>query len=149
LDRSVKTVIFWFVIVLAAVLLWQTVRSGGSSRRVPEISYSEFLSQVEAGRVSKVTISGTEIYGSYRDNREFRVIGPSSQADMLYTLHQNNVEIWFRQSSQGGWGSWLLNLAPLVLLAVLWFFMIRQMRLKRSAAPPTGTATADSSTWRR
>jgi preprotein translocase subunit YajC len=48
---------------------------------------------------------------------------------MLELLHAKNVEIWFRDSSSGEWpmqmlGSW----APLILLAALWFYMIRQLQ---------------------
>jgi cell division protease FtsH len=129
-QSTIKTVVFWAVIVVSAYLLWQVVKSGGNVQ-APEISYSEFLSQTESGNVGKVTISGTHITGIYRDSRTFRVTAPTSQEGMLQTLHQKNVEIWFRDSAEGNWPSWLLNLAPLILLAALWFFMIRQMKQRR------------------
>jgi hypothetical protein len=127
LPSTVKTVIFWLVIVISAFLLWQAVKSGGEPRS-PEISYSEFLSQVESGNVRKVTISKTRIIGTYRDGRLFRVFAPMSQDALLQTLHNKNVEIWIKDTDEGNWPSWLLNIAPLVLLAALWFFMIRQMK---------------------
>jgi hypothetical protein len=49
---------------------------------------------------------------------------------MLELLQQKGAEIWFRDTSQGTWGTWIMNLAPLALLAALWFFMIRQMQTK-------------------
>ena len=148
MDRTIKTIVFWIVIVLAGVLLWEVTRSAGSGQQKPAISYSEFLSQVEAGKVATVTISGMEIQGRYRDQGTFSVIAPSSQAAMIEALRQKNVEIWFRDTAQGGWPTWLLNLAPLILLAVLWAFMIRQ-RSKRPQAPASGTAPTDNSAWQR
>ena len=127
LNSTVKTVVFWLVIVISGFLLWQVVKSGGE-QRVPETSYSEFLSQVEGGNVRKVTISKTQIIGTYGDGRSFRVVAPMSQEEMLQTLHHNNVEIWFMDTADASWPTWLLNIAPLILLAALWFFMIRQMR---------------------
>jgi len=47
---------------------------------------------------------------------------------MLETLHHNNVEIWFTDTAEPTSPTWLLNIAPLILLAALWFFMIRQMK---------------------
>src|SRR5439155_15213601 len=45
-----------------------------------------------------------------------------------------NVEIWFRDASAGDWPTSMMNLAPLILLAALRFFMIRQMNLKKRQA---------------
>ena len=149
MDRTVKTLVFWLIIVVSAVLLCQVTKSSGTGRSSPEISYSEFLSQVEAGNIAKVIISGTQIDGKYRDATTFRVVVPSSQQGMLETLHKKNVEIWFRNTAQGGWSGWLLNLAPLILLAVLWMVMIRQMRLKRTQTSGSGIAPTDSTTWHR
>lgn len=129
---TIKTVVFWLVIVFSALVLWQVVKDGKNGQRIPEISYSEFLSQVESGNVSKVTIARNQITGRYQDNRSFRVIAPTSQEVMVQTLHQNKVEIWFTDAPAGDWTTWLMNLAPLILLAALWFFMIRQLRARRA-----------------
>ena len=48
--------------------------------------------------------------------------------DMYKTLRDKGVPINVKDASAGSWPSWLLNLAPLVLLGALWFFMIRQMQ---------------------
>ncbi len=65
-------------------------------------------------------------------NGSFRVIAPSSQTAMLDALQQHGVEIWFKEAPEQGWPSWILNLAPLILLGALWFFMIRRMQRRRS-----------------
>jgi FtsH Extracellular len=95
LDPTAKTVVQWLVIVFSAFLLWQVVKNGGEQRS-PETSYSEFLSQVEAGNVRKVKISKTPIICTYRDGRSFRVVAPVSQEGMLQSLRHNNVEIWYQ-----------------------------------------------------
>ena len=96
MNSTVKTTVFWLVIVISAYLLWHVVKSGQNEQTVPEISYSEFLSQVESGNVSRVTISKSQVTGKYRDNRFFRVTAPTGQEGMFQTLHQKNVEIWIR-----------------------------------------------------
>ncbi len=47
-----------------------------------------------------------------------------------------------RDASSGSWPSWLLNLAPLILLAALWFFMIRQMQTGGNKALSFGKSRA-------
>ena len=131
MNSVMKTVVFWMVIVVSAFLLWQTVKSGGTAQAVPEISYTEFLSRVASGQVSKVTIAGGMVRG-YGANGSFRVIAPSSHAAMLDALQQHGVEIWFKEAPEQSWPNWILNLLPLILLGALWFFMIRQMQRRRS-----------------
>ena len=126
--ETTRTIVFWAVIIVSALLLWQFVRTGGSAPLEPEISYSRFLAQIGSGQVSKVTIAGNVVHGYDEKSAKFRVIAPANQSAMVEALQQHDVEIWFKEAPEGTWSSALLNLAPLVLLGALWFFMIRQMR---------------------
>jgi cell division protease FtsH len=89
---------------------------------------------------------GSVVRGSGASGSDFRVIVPPNQSAMLDALNQHGVEIWFRETSEQGWPNWILNLAPLILLAALWFFMIRQMQKRNSASsgPPTYTPPQES-----
>lgn len=132
---TIKTLLFWIVILLSAIVLWQAVKSGNTAPRTAEdISYSEFLSQVNAGKVVKITIARLRADGVYRDGGTFRLTVPASQEQMLAALQQKGVEIWYSEtSSETSQWSWLVNLLPLMLLAALWFFMIRRMQAKRTS----------------
>ena len=132
MNSVIKAALFWTVIAASAFLLWQTVKTGNTAQAVPEISYSDFSAKVASGQVSKVTIAGSVVRGYDAKGGSFRVIVPSNQPAMLEALQQHGVEIWFRETTEQGWPSWILNLAPLVLLGALWFFLIRQMQKKRS-----------------
>jgi len=147
MNSGIKAVVFWLVIMVSAFLLWQVVRGSPNQQTTPEISYSEFLSQVEAGNVAKVTISKNQVYGRYRDNSSFRVIAPTNQEGLLLTLRQKNAEVWFRDTAGADWPTTLLNLAPLFLLAALWFFMIRQMRSRQVRKQTDGTAQSTETGW--
>lgn len=124
--------IFWLVIAVSAFLLWQTVKSGDSAQAVPAISYSDFLARIASGHVSSVTIAGSVVRGSDAKGGSFRVIVPANQTAMLDALQQHGVDIWFKETPEAGWPNWILNLAPLILLGALWFFMIRQIQKRRS-----------------
>ena len=144
--QAMKAVIFWIVILVSAFLLWQVVRSDTSASREPEISYSEFMTRITNGQVSKVTISGSQVRGFDTKAGNFRVIAPPDQSLMISALQQHAVEIWFKDQAAQGWPNWILNLAPLILLAALWFFMIRQLqaRSRRSGPGFGGPAPPDS-----
>jgi len=136
MNSTVKLVVFWFVIVVSALLLWQVVKSGGnSSREVPEVGYSNFLSDVESGKVAQITLSKNHVDGRYQDGTLFRVNVPSSQEGMLQSLRAHQVHIFVRDETSGDGKAALMNFAPLVLLAVLWFYMIRQMKQQQARTP--------------
>jgi cell division protease FtsH len=132
MNRTVKKALFWMVIIVAAYLSWRIVVITTQGPLPAEISYSEFLSQVEAGNVVKVTIARSQINGRFKDDSAFRLTVPVSQEGMLQTLHQKNVEIWIRDTD-GGVFTLLCNLLPFLLLAGLWFFMIRQIRTMKQS----------------
>ncbi|HTZ84989.1 MAG TPA: ATP-dependent metallopeptidase FtsH/Yme1/Tma family protein [Candidatus Acidoferrales bacterium] len=136
MNRTLKTVVFWAVISLSAMLMWETVRSKSGDQRQPEISYSQFMSEVDAGRVANVRIRGSEINGTYRDGKnQFHLIGPANPEVYTDTLRAKGVEVWFRDANSGSLpvlGTW----APLLLLGALWFFMIRQMQRRNVPVPP-------------
>ena len=134
-NTSIKTLIFWAVILVSAVLLWRVARNGNTqAQHTPEISYSEFVSQINAGNVAKVTIARSRATGKYGTGGAFTVVVPASQEQMLTTLQQKNVEVWYADSSSDT-SQWLMNVAPLGLLAALWFFMIRRMQAKTKPIP--------------
>jgi len=145
MSGTVKTAVFWAVIIVSAFLLWKVARGGGSVPVEPEISYSDFLGRVESGQVRKATITGSVVHGSDAKGGSFLVTAPSNQSAMLDVLKQHGVEIWFRRADEQSWRSWTLNVAPLVLLAALWFFMIRQMQKRRSGGDGSSGRTPPQS----
>jgi cell division protease FtsH len=144
--NAARTALFWLVIVVSAFLLWQVVKSGGTAQAVPEISYSEFLTRVTSGRVSRVTIAGSVVRGSDAKGGNFRVIAPPNESVLLETLQQHGVEIWFKETSEQGWPNMVLNLFPLIVLAMLWFYLVREKQKRRLAekGPADSVATQDS-----
>jgi cell division protease FtsH len=142
-NSTVKTVVFWLVIVLSAFLLWQVVKNSSGGQKDKEINLSQFMSDVNQGNVSEVTINGQEVRGKYKsDKTQFHVTIPPNYPDVYKTLQDKGVQVNVRDISGGGWPSWLFNLAPIILLAALWFFMIRQMQTGGNKALSFGKSRA-------
>ncbi|HTB96517.1 MAG TPA: ATP-dependent zinc metalloprotease FtsH, partial [Terracidiphilus sp.] len=66
---------------------------------------------------------------------------PANYPDMIKMLRDKSVNISIRDINSGSW-TWLINLAPLALLAALWFFMIRQMQTGGNKALSFGKSRA-------
>jgi len=142
-NSTVKTVVFWLVIVLAGVLLWQVVSKTNSGPKEREINFSEFLSNVDQSNVSEVTIIGQEVRGKFKNDKAgFHTTVMSGYTDMIKELRDKGVNITVKDAAAGGWPSWLLNLAPFILLGALWFIMIRQMQTGGNKALSFGKSRA-------
>ena len=55
MNSTVKQVVFWLVIVLSGVLLWQVVKAGNNGVKEREINFSQFMNDVDQAKVKDVT----------------------------------------------------------------------------------------------
>jgi cell division protease FtsH len=141
-NSTVKTIIFWVVILISAVALWQVVKTANSGQKVQEINFSRFMAEVDQGTVKDVTLTGMEVKGKLADGSQFHSTVPANYPDMIKELQQKNVSITVQDVGNSSWG-WLINLfAPLALLAALWYFMIRQMQTGGNKALSFGKSRA-------
>ncbi len=144
MNSTFKTVVFWLVIFLSVILLWQVVRAGGSGAKERGITFTEFMASVDEDKVAEVTINGVDVRGKFKsgDKGGFYTTVPQNYSDYIKPLRDKGVIITVKDVSSGNWPAWLLNLAPLVLLAALWFFMIRQMQTGGNKALSFGKSRA-------
>jgi cell division protease FtsH len=140
-NSTVKTVLFWLVIVGSALVLWKVVQLGTSGQKEKEPTFSEFMADVDANKVQEVTITGMEVHGKYTDGQAFHTTVFNNYPEMVNALRAKNVSISVHDINSGSW-TWLLNLAPLALLVALWFFMIRQMQTGGNKALSFGKSRA-------
>ncbi len=142
MNSTVKTVVFWLVIVLAGVLLWQVVKGANNGAKEREINYSEFMSQVDQNNVSEVTVLGADVHGKFKsDKAPFHVIVPPNYSEMYKPMRDHGVNITVKDAAGGSY-TWLINLLPFALLAALWFIMIRQMQTGGNKALSFGKSRA-------
>ncbi len=129
MNSSFRNFAIWVVIGLLLIMLFNVFQSPGKHSRSFEISFSEFLSQVEKGEVSSVIISGDQISGQFRDNRPFQTYAPNDP-NLVERLHSKNVAITAKPSEDdvpsllGVLVSWF----PMLLLIAVWIFFMRQMQ---------------------
>jgi len=70
-NSTAKTIVFWAVMLATALLLWQFVKSGSPVE--DELSFTDFMTNVEQGNISEITLYGNnEVQGRFKtDNRRF------------------------------------------------------------------------------
>jgi cell division protease FtsH len=140
-NSNVKTAILWAVLICVAVLLWIVVRTGKARPEIP-ITFSRFLTDVEAGKVESVTIAGTEVRGVYKDKTGLRTLIPVNYPDVYKLLREKNVEVEIKEAGSSHWVSILINAIPFILLLAFWIFMMRQMQSGGNKALSFGKSRA-------
>ncbi|MCP5118000.1 MAG: hypothetical protein GY953_44865 [bacterium] len=76
MNQSAKTAIFWVFLILVVVILWTVVQTGGE-RPNRTLTFSEFLSEIESGKVKSVEVRGYEFTGIHSEDG-LRVRGAGS-----------------------------------------------------------------------
>ncbi len=143
MNSTVKTVVFWVVIGLSALLLWTVIQQGRSGQKDNELNFSQFMADVDQGKVHEVTVDGMQLRGKMTDGSAFHTTIPANYPDMIKELQQKNVSMTFRDANSSSWPLTLLGTwAPLILLGALWFFMIRQMQTGGNKALSFGKSRA-------
>ena len=51
MNSTVKTVLFWLLIGVSALLLWEVVKGARDGQKDKEKNFTEFMSDVDAGHV--------------------------------------------------------------------------------------------------
>jgi len=142
-NSTVKTVVFWVVMLATALLLWQVVKTGNTTKE-RDLSFTEFMTQVEQDNVSEITLySSNEVRGQFRkDNSRLKTVVPNNYPDLIGILREKGVIITVKESSTSSWVAILVNAAPFLLLIGFWIFMMRQMQTGGNKALSFGKSRA-------
>jgi cell division protease FtsH len=144
-NSTVKTVLFWLLIGVSALLLWEVVKNARDGQKDQELTVTQFMGDVDQNNVREIEVNGMEVRGKHRDGSQFHTTAPTNYftPDMLKNLQSKGVVIKFRDINSGSLPLTLLGTwAPLILLGALWFFMIRQMQTGGNKALSFGKSRA-------
>ncbi len=93
-----------------------------------EITYTEFMGQVEKGLVAGVVIRGQEISGTDVNGIRFTSFAPQD-ADLIKILRTHGVSIRAKPPAESPWYmTVLVSWFPMILLIAVWIFFMRQMQ---------------------
>ena len=128
MNDLTKNVLIW--VVVAATLLFIFSNYLPKTAPVQDIRYSAFLDELETGRVESVILQGEIIEGVRKDKTAFRAFNPETDyTSLIGSLHKADVTIEGRPPKQPNFlGQLLLQLAPALLLIVIFLYMLRQMQ---------------------
>ena len=121
MNNTVKVILIWALILVAAVALYNFVERG--SNPPTQLNFTEFVARVNSGEVEEVTIKGSLLTGRLKSepNHEFRTVIPEGYSTIYDKLTSNSVAV---RIIPPGSNPWLGTSIPAWLIiggSVLWF----------------------------
>ena len=141
---NLKNVALWLFIAFIAFGLFNLFGGPGSENtRSIQLTYSQFLDEVDAGSITDVEIKGKDITGKYSDGRSFKTYEPNDPT-LVDRLNQRGVNI-SAVPLDDGYPSLLgilISWFPMLLLIGVWIFFMRQMQGGKGGAMGFGRSKA-------
>ncbi len=124
-----RNLALWVIIALLLVVLFNLFQPGVNHTNSTQIAYSDFITEVNAGRVRDVVIQGRTVSGQLNDGRTFQTYTPEDPA-LVKTLTDKNVRVIAKpeDSDVNPLLHYLLSWFPMLLLIGVWVFFMRQMQ---------------------
>jgi cell division protease FtsH len=143
-NSTFKTVILWVTLVAVAVVLWRIIQGGPNASKEQDLAYTQFMSELNDGKVVDVTIEGNVARGKLRDGSTYHSVVPATNPTLLTALdaHKDVTKTSFKDNQGWSWSVVLVQFSPFLLLGVLWFVMIRQMQTGGNKALSFGKSRA-------
>ncbi len=123
-----KNLILWVVIAVVLMSVFSNFQQQGTTAQ--EVPYSQFLGEVDSGRVDSVTMQGPVIRGTRSDGSHFSTYSPETDNNALIGQLMNNGVSIRAEEPEGR--SMLLQILiswfPFLLLIGVWVYFMRQMQ---------------------
>ncbi len=138
-----RNLALWVIIALLLVVLFNLFQPGAGRGADTQIAYSDFIGEVNAGRVREVAIQGRTVTGHLTDNRTFQTYAPED-ATLSQRLIDKGVRVIAKpeESDVPPLLHILLNWFPMLLLIGVWVFFMRQMQAGGGRAMGFGKSRA-------
>ncbi len=139
MNATFKTVMLWMSLLVVVFLAWHFAQF---QKKETQVKFSDFMTQVQAGQIADVTITGNEIKGHTVSREAFRTFAPIGYDKLADTLLAKRVTTQYQPDQTPTWASMLISWAPFLLLIGFWIFFMRQMQSGGNKALSFGKSKA-------
>ncbi len=106
-----------------------------------QIAFSEVMDKIDKDEVNDVTIKGPELLGNLKTGKSFKANLPD-YPDLVKDLRAKGVKINVEPLKESGWYNFLVVWAPLILMALWFMFIMRNMQMGGNKAMSFGKSKA-------
>ena len=138
-----RNLVMWAIIVFLTIGLYNMFKHPQNIQQKNDISFSEFLKEVDNGRVAQVNIEGNNISGILSDGKNFKTYAPNDP-NLVEKLSNKGVGITATptEDKMPSLLGVLLSWFPMLLLIGVWIFFMRQMQGGKGGAMGFGRSKA-------
>jgi cell division protease FtsH len=140
---NLKNLMMWGIIVMLVIGLFQLFQNPKNSVVSDKVPFSDFLKNIDDGRVIQVNIKGNDIEGILADGSTFKTYAPNDP-NLVKKLSEKGVTIIASplEDKMPSLLGILLSWFPMLLLIGVWVFFMRQMQGGRGGAMGFGKSKA-------
>ncbi len=140
---NLRNIILWIFIALIVFGLFNLFNNATENNKSVQLTYSQFLDEVEVGSIKDVVIKGNNITGSYEDGRSFKTYA-ANDPTLVDRLNERGVNISAAPLDDGYPSilGILISWFPMLLLIGVWIFFMRQMQGGKGGAMGFGRSKA-------
>ena len=138
-----RNLVMWAIIVFLTIGLYNMFKHPQNIQQKNDISFSEFLKEVDNGRVAQVNIEGNNISGILSNGKNFKTYAPNDP-NLVEKLSNKGVGITATptEDKMPSLLGVLLSWFPMLLLIGVWIFFMRQMQGGKGGAMGFGRSKA-------
>ena len=138
-----RNLVMWAIIVFLTIGLYNMFKHPQNIQQKNDISFSEFLKEVDNGRVAQVNIEGNNISGVLSNGKNFKTYAPNDP-NLVEKLSNKGVGITATptEDKMPSLLGVLLSWFPMLLLIGVWIFFMRQMQGGKGGAMGFGRSKA-------
>lgn len=143
---TARSLLFWLGLFLVVVVLYTYYK--GFDQDTTEITFSEFVAQIDSSNISEVTFTDRDVEGKLKEGQVFastnspkkfsnfksRIPFPDNNYELVNRLEKSGAKIVAKVQGPDLF-SIFLSVGPWLLLIFIWIFFLRQMQ---GAAGPKG-----------
>lgn len=139
--NAYRSLFVWLLIGLMIILLFNLLNEP-KKKIQKEIIFSEFMTKLEAGEIDEITIKENGITGILKDGTSFKSYSPE-YPELVKMLREKNVKITVKPPEQNPWYiNFFFTWGPIIFIAVVWVFFMRQMQSGGNKALSFGKSKA-------
>jgi len=111
--RTWKKYVLIFMVAVAGTMVWNVYGRFQSSSQ--SVSLTQFLRDVDSGKVATISIHGDEVVGVNRQTGQFRTYAPRGYVGFVNRLIERNVDV--SVVPEASWGNSCVALVLVFILA--------------------------------
>ena len=126
-----RSFLIWILLLGLMVFLYDMIQSGSmGGESASKLDFSDFMQSIDDGQVKDVSMQGNYIEGHLASGAAFNTYAPSNYFGLVDALRAKGtrIEVLPLETKMNSFLGILFSWFPLLLLAGVWFYFMRQMQ---------------------